>query len=93
LEKASGLSPEVESSKRLTVGGCALRSFRMAHGPEVFLGQGAGSHDQSVKTSIINPRFTRNSAEPQSRSFAAHDRINQIVIEHLDPAAWTAHAF
>jgi uncharacterized damage-inducible protein DinB len=25
-----------------------------------------------------------------ARIFAANDRINQLLIEHLDPAAWTA---
>jgi uncharacterized damage-inducible protein DinB len=28
--------------------------------------------------------------QPASRIFAANERINQLLIEHLDPAVWTA---
>jgi uncharacterized damage-inducible protein DinB len=36
------------------------------------------------------PAVTTPLAQSAVRIFAANDRINQLLIEHLDPAAWTA---
>jgi uncharacterized damage-inducible protein DinB len=36
------------------------------------------------------PKVHTQLGPPAVRTFAANDRINQILIEHLDPAAWKA---
>jgi uncharacterized damage-inducible protein DinB len=36
------------------------------------------------------PKDQTQLSRAAARIFAANDRINQILIEHLDPAAWTA---
>ena len=35
-------------------------------------------------------RQPNHPAQPALRIFAANERINQLLIEHLDPAVWTA---
>ena len=35
-------------------------------------------------------RFDNHFGRDAARIFAANDRMNQLLIEHLDPAAWTA---
>ncbi len=36
------------------------------------------------------PKVQPHPGQAAVRIFAANDRINQVLIEHLDPAAWTA---
>ena len=37
---------------------------------------------------LRKPETQNNSAQAAAQIFAANERMNQLVIEHLDPAAW-----
>jgi uncharacterized damage-inducible protein DinB len=48
------------------------------------IGKGAGA--VTTRQPKVHPQLGR----PAVQTFAANDRINQVLIENLDPAAWTA---
>jgi hypothetical protein len=53
------------------------------------IGRGPKSKEQEAVTTRrhkIQSQFGRTAIQ----IFAANDRMNQLLIEHLDPAAWTA---
>src|SRR5271163_4812538 len=48
--------------------------------------------DKGVGGAVAKPKLEIHTRFGQGavRSFAVNDRVNQILIEHLDPAAWRA---
>src|ERR1700683_808521 len=60
----------------------------MADGPEVLLGGIIGGGVRAVTTR--QPKVHTQLGRASVQIFAANDRMNQILIEHLDPAAWRA---
>jgi len=44
------------------------------------------------KPTLYKPKVQTQLGRAAVQIFAANDRMNQILIEHLDPAAWTATA-
>ena len=49
------------------------------------IGKGAGA------VTTRQPKVHTQLGRPAVQTFAANDRINQILIENLDPAAWRAN--
>jgi hypothetical protein len=57
-------------------------SERLAEGPESIIGQGVGSRDHA--STQVHTQLGRAAVQ----TLAANDRMNQLLIERLDPAAW-----
>jgi uncharacterized damage-inducible protein DinB len=58
--------------------------FRIADGPEVLW-----IEEQGTVTTRL-PRVHTQLSRAAVQTFAANDRLNQMLIEHLDPATWRA---
>ncbi|HXM36174.1 MAG TPA: DinB family protein, partial [Pyrinomonadaceae bacterium] len=58
--------------------------------PETIIGQGAREAVTTRQRTNRQPQVHTQLGRAAVQIFAANDRMNQMLIEHLDPAAWTA---
>src|SRR5467141_1285613 len=91
LRPAAGRGLEVKSLRAHC--GRMTRYSELSHGPILpsglptarsIIGQGVGSRDHASTQGSHSTRPVRGP------DLAANDRMNQILIEHLDPTAWRA---